>query len=90
MAKGKQHWYVGEIIKSIFGGDTYEVISAMSGKEKFKDGYPEGYTIPKRIVWYYETRGIDDGCIYKFNVSQVNDDGWFELVTPVEERLWNL
>ena len=88
MAKRKQHWYVGEIIKSIFGRDTYEVISAMSSKEKYKNGLPVGHS--KRIVWYYETRGTDDGCFYKFNVAQVKDDGWFELVTPVEERLWNL
>ena len=90
MRKGKQHWYVGEIIKSIFGHDTYEVISAINGKEKFKDGYPKGYTKVRFIVWYYEIRSCDDGSIYRFNRAEVNDDGWFELVTPVEERLWNL
>ena len=90
MAKGKQHWYVGEIIKSTFGHDTYEVISAINGKEKFKDGYPKGYIKPKHIVWFYEIRNCDNGYIYKFNRSQVNDDGWFELITPAVERLWNL
>jgi hypothetical protein len=88
MRKEKQHWYVGEIIKAIFVGDTYEVISAISGKDKFKDDYPNSK--PKRIVWFYEARNIDDGSICKFHKSQANDDGWFELVTPVEERLWDL
>jgi hypothetical protein len=90
MRKRKQHWYVGEIIKSIGGHDTHEVISAMNGKEKFKDGYPKGYTKPKCIVWYYETRDIDSGYIFRFNVAQVDEDERRELITPVQERLWNL
>lgn len=92
MRKGKQHWYVGEIIDSglSHNDSLYEVISAISSKEKFKDGYPEGYTKPKSIVWYYEARAIADGFIFKWNVAQVNEDKWWVLHTPVLERLWNL
>lgn len=89
MGKRKQHWYVGEIISSVFDRDIfYEVISAMSSKEKYKNGLPVGHS--KRIVWYYEAREITTGFIYRFNVAQVNEDERRVLHTLSEERLWNL
>ena len=91
MAKRKQHWYVGEIVSSIFDRDIlYEVISAINSKEKYKNGYPKGYTKPKSIVWYYQAREITTGFIYEFLVAQVDEDERRVLHTLSEERLWNL
>ena len=70
-------YYVGEVIRTnlVNGYHLYDVISV----DKSTWEFPEG--------WNIVIKSKVDGEHYNFCVS---DGGLWELITPVEERLWNL
>ena len=73
----RQPYYVGEVIRTILanGIHMYDVISV--DKSTWK--YPE--------AWDIVIKSRRDGEHYHFCVG---DDSMWELIQPVEERLWNL
>lgn len=88
--KFKQHLYVGEIIKTEGKEKYWEVVSAITHKEKYKgQDRKDGIKWP---LWHYEIKRLSDGQI--FQTSRGDNDlsfgKWFEIVEMSEERLWDL
>jgi hypothetical protein len=74
----KQPYYMGEVIRAKCGGgyQMYDVISV----DKSTWRYPG--------EWDIVIKSKVDGEHYNFYLD--GDDNLWELIQPVEERLWNL
>jgi hypothetical protein len=79
MAKSKQHWYVGEIIR--FSKKNYEVISATYERHWALRG--EG-----KEHWCYELKKLyGDGSVSSKTAFVPRK---YEVIQMSEERIWNL
>jgi len=86
--KFKQHLYVGEIIKNTDQEQYWEVVSAISHKEKYKNtDRKDNIRWP---LWHYEIKRLSDGQIFRTSRGAKNIGPWFEIVQMSEERIWNL
>lgn len=88
--KGTPAYYVGEVIRSnadVGGGDICDVIEVINtaGEIDIGGGRTQWCDCDEHSIVIKSRR---DGQIYGFIVD--NKSQMWELITPVEERLWNL